>query len=62
MRKYCKKPNKTIVTHVSGVRAFVDTGLLWLRFYDRKRNETFINTAPINFCPMCGDRLSEGGK
>lgn len=59
MCRYCKKPNKTIVTHLLGVSAFVGTGLLWLRFYDRKRNETFINTAPINYCPMCGRKLAE---
>ena len=41
MCKYCNEPNKTIVTHMSGVSAFVGTGRLWLRFYDEDRDKTF---------------------
>lgn len=63
MCKYCEKPNMTIVTHISGVLAFVGAGLLWLRYYDKKRNKTFANTAAINYCPMCGrDLRSNNGR
>ena len=59
MCKYCKKPNKTIVTHMSGVSAFVAASLLWLRFYDKELNMTICNTKAINYCPMCGQKLTE---
>ena len=59
MCQYCKKPNKTIVKHLLGVSAFVGAGRLWLRFYDRERKETFVNTSTINYCPMCWRKLTE---
>ena len=60
MCEYCEKPNKTIVTHTSGVSAFVGAGSLWLRFYDKERNKTFLNAEAINYCPQCGRKLTEG--
>lgn len=57
MCEYCEKPNMTIVTHISGVLAFVGAGRLWLRYYDKKRNKTFASAAAINYCPMCGHDL-----
>lgn len=59
MCKYCKRPNKTIVTHLSGVSAFVGAGRLWLRFYDEKCNKTILNATDIKYCPMCGHKLTE---
>lgn len=59
MCEYCEKPNKTIVTHISGVSAFVCVGRLWLRFYDEERDKTFLNEEAINYCPQCGRKLSE---
>ena len=59
MCMFCEKPNKTIVTHISGVSAFVGVGCLWLRFYDEERNKTFANAEAINYCPKCGRKLTE---
>jgi hypothetical protein len=59
MCEYCEKPNKTIVTHVSGVSAFVGAGRLWLRYYDEKQNKTYLNAETINYCPMCRRNLKE---
>lgn len=59
MCKYCEKPNKTIVTHVRGVSAFVGAGRLWLRYYDEKQNKTYLNAEAINYCPMCKRELKE---
>lgn len=59
MCDYCNKPNKTIVTHISGIEAFVGAGRLWLRFYDKGCNKTWLNTEPINYCPMCGRKVKE---
>ena len=57
MCKYCEKPNKTIVTHASGVSALVGAGRLWLRYYDEEQNKTYLNVESINYCPMCGHAL-----
>lgn len=57
MCKFCKKPNKTIVKHILGVSAFVGAGLLWLRFYDEKADNTVVSMTAINYCPMCGRNL-----
>ena len=59
MCEYCEKPNKTIVTHLSGVSAFVGANLLWLRFYDEESNKTICNADAINYCPMCGRKLNQ---
>jgi hypothetical protein len=59
MCEYCEKPNKTIVTHVSGVSAFVGAGRLWLRYYDEKQNKTYLKAEAINYCPMCRRNLKE---
>lgn len=59
MCQYCEKPNKTIVTHMSGVSAFVGAGRLWLRFYDNERNKTYASAEAINYCPQCGRKLTE---
>lgn len=59
MCEYCEKPNKTIVTHVSGVSAFVGAGRLWLRYYSEKEDKTYLNAEAINYCPMCGKKLNE---
>lgn len=58
MCEYCDKPNKTIVTHVSGVSAFVGAGRLWLRFYDKQLDKTFLDATAINYCPMCKRKLN----
>ena len=58
MCEYCEKPNKTIVTHVSGVSAFVGAGRLFLRYYDEKQNKTYLNAEAINYCPMCRRELN----
>jgi len=47
MCKFCKKPNKTIVRHILGVSAFVGAGLLWLRFYDEKADNTIVSMTAI---------------
>lgn len=57
MCEYCEKPNYTIVTHPSGVSAFVGTGRLWLRYYHKELNKTFANYEAINYCPMCARDL-----
>ena len=57
MCKYCEKPNKTIVTHMSGVSAFVGAGRMWLRFYDKEIDKTIVNVANIKCCPMCGRKF-----
>ncbi len=49
MCEYCEKPNKTIVTHMSGVSAFVGANRLWLRFYDKECNKTIVNVEDINY-------------
>ena len=59
MCQYCEKPNKTIVTHLSGVSAFVGVGSLWLRLYDKECNKTIASAETINYCPMCGRKLSD---
>ena len=59
MCKYCKKPNKTIVTHITGVSAFVGANRLWLRFYDKECDKTICCASAINYCPMCGRKLME---
>ena len=59
MCQYCENPNKTIVTHMSGVEAFVGVGRLWLRFYDKESNKTYASAEAINYCPMCGRKLAE---
>lgn len=59
MCEYCEKPNKTIVTHLSGVSAFVGVGRLWLRFYDKECNKTIASAETINYCPKCGRKLAE---
>lgn len=59
MCQYCEKPNKTIVTHLLGVSAFVGAGRLWLRFYDKEGNRTIVNAAGIKYCPMCKRKLTE---
>ena len=57
MCEYCEKPNKTIVTHVSGVSAFVGAGRLWLRYYSEEQNKTYLNAENIKYCPMCRRKL-----
>jgi hypothetical protein len=59
MCEYCKKPNKTIVTHLLGVSAFVGNGRLFLRFNDDECKRTLINAAYIKYCPMCGRKMTE---
>ena len=59
MCKYCEKPNKTIVTHLSGVSAFVGAGRLFLRLFDPECDKTIISAEAINYCPKCGRKLSE---
>lgn len=59
MCEYCEKPNKTIVTHVSGVSAFVGAGRLWLRYYSEKEDRTYVSAEPITYCPMCRRKLSK---
>ena len=59
MCEYCNKPNKTIVTHKTGVSAFVGAGRIWLRFYDKERNEILVTMAEIKYCPMCGRKLTK---
>ena len=59
MCEYCDKPNKTIVTHISGVSAFVGANRLWLRHYDKECNKTICSTNAINYCPMCGREFEE---
>ena len=59
MCEYCEKPNKTIVTHMLGVSAFVGAGRLWLRFYDKEGDKTIVNATDIKYCPMCGRKLTE---
>lgn len=59
MCEYCEKPNKTIVTHVSGVSAFVGGDRLWLRYYSENEDRTYLNAEAINYCPMCGRKLNE---
>ena len=56
---YCEKPNKTIVTHLSGVSAFVGAGRLFLRLFDPECDKTIISAEAINYCPKCGRKLSE---
>ena len=41
MCEYCEKPNKTIVTHITGVSAFVGANRLWLRYYIEKEDRTY---------------------
>lgn len=43
MCEYCENPNKTIVTHMSGVEAFVGAGNLCLRFYVQTQTNPTIN-------------------
>lgn len=57
MCEYCESPNKTIVTNLLGVAAFVGGGRLFLRFFDAERNETIVSMADINYCPMCGKKM-----
>ena len=59
MCEYCEKPNKTIVSHMIGVSAFVGAGRLFLRFDDEELDITLVTRANINYCPMCGRNLSE---
>lgn len=59
MCKYCKKPYKTIVSHMIGVSASVGAGRLFLRFYDEELDRTLVTGANINYCPMCGRKLVE---
>lgn len=59
MCEYCEKPNKTIVTHISGVSAFVGENRLWLRYYDKECNKTICNADNINYCPMCGRKFED---
>lgn len=59
MCEYCEKLHKPIVTHASGVSAFIGAGYLFLRFYDKARDQTILNGAAINFCPVCGRKLNE---
>ena len=59
MCKYCEKPNKTIVTHLCGVSAFVGAGRLFLRLFDPECDKTIISSEAINYCPKCGRKLSE---
>lgn len=54
-----KKPNKTIVIHVSGVSAFVGMGRLWLRYYSEGQDKTYVNAEAIDYCPMCARKLNE---
>ena len=42
MCEYCEKPNKTIVRHISGVEAFVESGHLFARFYDKGCDKTWL--------------------
>lgn len=60
--EYCEKANKTIVTHVSGVSAFVGMGRLWLRYYSEQEDRTYVNAEAINYCPMCGRKLTMESK
>ena len=62
MCEYCEQPFKTIVTHRSGVSAFVGVGRVFLRFYDSERNETIVNAAYIKYCPMCRRKFKENRK
>ena len=62
MCKYCNKPNKTILTHILGVSAFVGKGRLFLRFEDVENNRTIVNKATIKYCPMCGHEFKEAKK
>lgn len=59
MCQYCEKPNKTIVTHLFGVSAFVGAGCLWLRSYDKEGNRTIASAVKIKYCPMCRRKLTE---
>ena len=59
MCEYCEKPNKTITRHLIGVSAFVGAGRLLLRFYDEELDRTIVTGTNINYCPMCGRKLTE---
>ena len=62
MCRYCKTPNKTIVTNILGVSAFVGAGRLLLRFYDKVLDKTIVSTGKIKYCPMCGHKFEESKK
>lgn len=59
MCQYCKKPNKTIVTLLSGVSAFIGAGRLFLRLDDKEGDRTITASVYIKYCPMCGRKLTE---
>lgn len=59
MCEYCEKPYKTITRHLIGVSAFVGAGRLLLRYYDEELDRTIVALEHINYCPMCGRKLSE---
>ena len=59
MCEYCENPNKTIVTHMSGVSAFVGAGHLCLRFYDKESDRTIVTASKIKYCPMCRRKLTQ---
>ena len=62
MCRYCKTPNKTIVSNPLEVSAFVGGGRLWLRYYDKQIDKTVVSMANIKYCPMCGHKFKEDGK
>lgn len=59
MCKYCKTPNKTIVENVLGVSAFVGSGRMFLRFYDKALDKIVVSMSDIKYCPMCGHKFKE---
>jgi hypothetical protein len=59
MCEYCDKPNKTKVTHLLGVSAFVGAGRLCLHFYDKELDRTILSAVKIKYCPMCGHKFKE---
>lgn len=59
MCEFCDKPNKTLVTHILGVSAFIGAGHLCLRYNDEVGNRVIVSTADIKYCPMCRRKLTQ---
>lgn len=62
--EYCSPPFKTILKVDLGIYANGDTAELFvetdgqnIRAYDNDPRGTSIESAKINFCPICGKRL-----
>ena len=60
MCEFCESPNKDLsYLKLLDIHCFVANGKIWMRHYIEDIDKTIASFNVINYCPMCGRKLTE---